>query len=85
MLMVKPMTKLQSERLRRGLTQTELAASAKLSASEVSRFETGMARPYPPQAARLAAVLQIPQAELLADSDESIQVRSCRGKRETVA
>ena len=36
------MTKLQAERIRRKLTQTELAASARLSASEVSRFETGM-------------------------------------------
>ena len=81
MLMVKPMTKLQFERLRRGLTQTELAASAKLSASEISRFENGMGRPYPAPAARLADVLQIPEAELLSDSGESVQVRWARGKR----
>jgi transcriptional regulator with XRE-family HTH domain len=68
--MVRHMTKLQAERIRRRLTQTELAAAAKLSASEVSRFETGMAKPYPVQAARLAAVLQLQADELLADAGQ---------------
>lgn len=63
------MKKIQAERLRRRLTQTELGALAKLSASEVSRFETGMSRPYPTQAARLSAVLEIPLDQLLDDAE----------------
>lgn len=64
--MVKPpTTRLKAERLRRGFTQTELAFRARLHASEVSRFETGQALPYPSQAERLAEVLDIDVCELL--------------------
>jgi transcriptional regulator with XRE-family HTH domain len=74
------MTKLQAERLRRRLTQTELAAAARLAASEISRFETGMARPYPAQALRLADLLQIPASELLDDAPlaHPVELRSAR-------
>jgi transcriptional regulator with XRE-family HTH domain len=72
------MTKLQAERIRRQLTQTELAYHAKLSASEVSRFETGMARPYPVQAARLAAVLDMPADALLDDAGSTVEIRAVR-------
>jgi transcriptional regulator with XRE-family HTH domain len=75
--MVIPMNKLKAARLRQGLTQTELAYQARpLTPSDISRFETGMARPYPAQAARLAAVLCLPTDQLLADSGETVEVRS---------
>ena len=41
------------------MTQSELADVAAVHASEISRFETGQAKPYRSQAARLAAVLGI--------------------------
>ena len=73
------MTKLQAERIRRGLTQTDLAFHARpLTASEVSRFETGMARPYPAQAERLARVLGVPADELQADAVGVVEQRSAR-------
>jgi transcriptional regulator with XRE-family HTH domain len=60
------MTRLQQERTRRGWSQTHLAATAgKLSASEISRFERGYARPYDAQAGRLARVLGVEPSQLL--------------------
>jgi len=56
-------TKLQRERLSRGMSQTALAAAAgKMGASDISR---GYGRPYPAQAERLAQVLGLPASELL--------------------
>jgi transcriptional regulator with XRE-family HTH domain len=76
--LVKPMLKLRASRLRLGLTQTDLAYKSRLSASDVSRFENGMSKPYPAQAQRLAAVLGIAATELLDDSGEVEEVRSVR-------
>lgn len=60
------MTRMQAERRRRGLSQTELAAAAgKLSASDISRFERLYGKPYPKQAERLARVLELSPTELL--------------------
>ena len=59
------MLRVRSERLRRGWSQTVLAYHARLSASDVSRIENGMQRPYPKQATALAKALEIPVAELL--------------------
>ena len=70
------MNNLKAARVRRGLTQSELADASAVHASEVSRFETGQARPYPSQAARLGAVLGIPPDQLLADSGETVEIRS---------
>ena len=56
-------TRLRLERTNRGLTQTKLAAEADLSASDISKFENGWARPYPSQAQRLARALGIPTSE----------------------
>jgi len=59
-------TKLQRERLKRGMSQTTLAAAAeKLSPSDISRFEHGYGKPYPVQAERLAKVLGLDPLELL--------------------
>jgi transcriptional regulator with XRE-family HTH domain len=61
-----PVTKLQAERLKRGLSQTALAATAgRMGASDISRFERGYGRPYPAQAERLARVLELTPTELL--------------------
>lgn len=57
--------KMRAERLRRGWSQTQLAARADMSSSDVSRFETGRAIPYPVQARRLARALGITPDELL--------------------
>jgi transcriptional regulator with XRE-family HTH domain len=65
------MTKLEVERRARDMSQTALAAAAgKLSASDISRFERGYGRPYPAQAARLAAVLGLAPTELLEPAEE---------------
>jgi transcriptional regulator with XRE-family HTH domain len=65
-------TKLQAERLKRGMSQTTLAAAAgKLSTSDISRFERGYGRPYPAQAQRLADVLGIATCELLDCANEA--------------
>ena len=69
--MHKATTRLQRERLRRGLSQTALAAKAgRLSGSDISRFENSYARPYPAQAERLAQVLGLQPDELLEPANE---------------
>ena len=55
--------RLRHERLKRGWSQTQLAARAGLHAQQVSGIETGMLRPYPAQLARLARVLNVPKEE----------------------
>jgi len=57
--------RIKAERRRLGMSQTELGALARLSASDVSRIESGRFRPYPKQATRLADALNLPVDELL--------------------
>jgi ribosome-binding protein aMBF1 (putative translation factor) len=57
--------RIAKERRRRGWTQTQLAAKARLSTSDVSRIETGRMRPYPVQAERLARALNLRVESLL--------------------
>jgi transcriptional regulator with XRE-family HTH domain len=53
------------------MSQTVLAAAAgRLSASDISRFENGFAKPYPEQAVRLAGVLGLEPGELLEPANE---------------
>ena len=59
------MIRLKAERLRRGWTQIDLAYHSRVHPAEISRFETGNARPYPSQARRLAAALEIDPEALL--------------------
>jgi transcriptional regulator with XRE-family HTH domain len=61
---------MKAERLRRGLSQTKLAARSRLSASDISRIENGRFRPYPKQAMRLARALGLPVDELLRPAEE---------------
>ncbi len=78
------MTRLQAARLKLRLSQTALAAAAeRLSGSDISRFENLYARPYPAQAARLAAVLGLGVNELLepvvaSEAATAVEARSAR-------
>ena len=62
--------KMKAERLKRQWSQTQLAARAALSTSDVSKFESGRMTPYPAQALRLARVLGLSPQELLERADE---------------
>jgi len=67
-------TRLEQERRRRGWTQQDTAFYARVACADVSRWETGIARPYPSQAARLAKVLGLAPGELLLSaSDEAVR------------
>ena len=57
-------TKMRLARLEKGWSQQELGFKAKVSASDVSRIETGRMIPYPAQARRLARVLDLDVEEL---------------------
>ena len=57
-------TRMKAERLRRGWNQTVLAAKVGMSAADISRIESGRARPYPGQADRLAKVLKLAASRL---------------------
>lgn len=61
--------------LQRGLSQAQLARRARVHPSDVSRYETGRAIPYPGQTRRLARALGVESAELLA------LLRPLRGER----
>jgi ribosome-binding protein aMBF1 (putative translation factor) len=63
--------RIAKERRRRGWTQTQLAAKARLSASDVSRIETGRMRPYNVQAERLARALNLRVESLLDEVPET--------------
>jgi transcriptional regulator with XRE-family HTH domain len=59
------MTKLKAARIERRMTQVDLAFHSRVAPTDISKFENGMARPYPTQAARLASVLGLEPSELL--------------------
>ena len=57
-------TMLNAERVRRGLSQQELASLAGVATSDIRRIESLGLRPYPDQARRIAAVLELDSEEL---------------------
>ena len=59
------MTRLEHERRRRGLTQTEMAAKAKLSQGDISLIETRRMVPTSRVLTRLARVLRVASETLL--------------------
>jgi transcriptional regulator with XRE-family HTH domain len=63
------LSKLKAARLQRKWTQTKLGGKADVHTSDVSKFETGRAQPYPGQAARLAKALKLRPEELLQPAD----------------
>jgi transcriptional regulator with XRE-family HTH domain len=60
----RPILKIRAERLRRGWRMLDLAYYANVPLSELSRIETGQARPYPAYAQRLSSVLSLAPEEL---------------------
>ncbi len=56
--------RLRDLRHQRGLSQAQLARRAKVHPSDVSRWEGGMAVPYPGQLKRIARALEIRPEEL---------------------
>jgi putative transcriptional regulator len=64
--------RIKVERLKKNWTQTELGARSGLSASEISRIETGRFLPYPRQAGRLAKALKLQPEELLQPVDGAV-------------
>ncbi len=60
------MTRMEFERRRQRWTQVDLGYLTKVPNTNISRYERGWATPYPSEAVRLARVLRIPIAELLA-------------------
>jgi transcriptional regulator with XRE-family HTH domain len=57
-------SKMKIERIKRDLSQRELAEVSAVGVGDVSRIETGRMAPYPRQAARIAAVLGLTVDEL---------------------
>ena len=64
------MNKLKAARTARRLTQVDLAFHSRVAPADISKFENGMARPYPAQAQRIAEVLGLAVTELLEGADE---------------
>lgn len=63
------MKKIEYERRKRGLSQTELAAQLvpKLAHPDISNLETGRMQPYPGWVERLETYFEMPIDELLAE------------------
>jgi transcriptional regulator with XRE-family HTH domain len=57
--------RLRKLRVRRGLSQAGLARRARVHPADVSRFESGYARPYPGQLRRIARALGVRPEELM--------------------
>ena len=64
------MTRLQQERWRRAWTQQDLAFYARVTCADVSRWENGIAKPYPSQAARIAKALGLSPGDLLCPAED---------------
>ena len=58
------LNKSKSERLKRRWSQQDLGYRARVSASDISRIETGRMVPYPAQAERLGRILGLSPEEL---------------------
>src|SRR4051794_8355122 len=65
------MLRIRFERLRRAWTQTMLAYKTGLSASDISKIENGIQRPYPKQARALSKALRVPTGCLLDEMESS--------------
>ena len=75
-------TKMRAERLRRGLSQIALSYLSGVSASDVSKIETGKLQPYPSQGERLAQVLGLQPSELqkaAGDPNEGLEACAAQG------
>lgn len=64
------MLRLKFERLQRELTLQELGFKARIQASEISKFERKILKPYPAQLVRLARVLKCATEDLLEEMSD---------------
>lgn len=60
---------LKAKRQQKGMTQVELAKAIGRSQSSVTRFETGITRPKPETAKKIAAVLDFNWTEFYEEGD----------------
>lgn len=72
------MKSLRKLRVERGWSQAELGRRSRIHPSDISRFESGRAVPYPVQAEKLAAALGVEIADL-----SPVQHVLAKGFRET--
>jgi len=63
------MTRLKYERIKRQLTQQELAVNVGMCYADISRIETGRMKPYPGHLKRLSQYFDIPEDQLLEEVD----------------
>ncbi len=63
------MFRLTAERLRRRWSQADLARTAGIPASDISKIEKQILKPYPGQLTKLSAALGVEPAHLLDDVD----------------
>jgi transcriptional regulator with XRE-family HTH domain len=68
------MTRLEAERRRRGLNQSDLGFLAQLTQGEISRFERRRALPSPRHLERLGRALGLPPATLLDEVQPGAEV-----------
>ena len=70
-----PLPSLKEMRRRRGLTQRDLGALAKVSPGTVYRLENGLRAAYPVTVRKLAAALGVSPADLICEGQTEGQVR----------
>jgi ribosome-binding protein aMBF1 (putative translation factor) len=68
------MSKLKAKRIEKGWSQQVLGFHCSVSASDISRIETGRMKPYEDQAERIARVLELKAAELQAPASQQEQI-----------
>jgi transcriptional regulator with XRE-family HTH domain len=64
------LVRLKLLRIRKALTQTELAEQAGVSRQTIVRLESGLQEPYPPTIRKIAAALGVEPAELMGPIEE---------------
>ena len=72
------MVRLKAERLQRGWTLQDLGYKARIQASDISKIERQVLRPYPAQLARLAKVLKCPAEDLLLEVSNGTSQETAR-------
>ena len=71
--------RIRDERIRRGWSQTRLAALTEIAAQDISAIERGVQAAYPGWRRRLVGVFGIPEAELFATAADENEVGSGDG------
>jgi ribosome-binding protein aMBF1 (putative translation factor) len=66
------MLRIRFERLKRGWTLQTLGFHAQIQATDISKIERGLLKPYPGQAQRLAEALGVRREELLDQVEDKV-------------